>query len=402
MIHINPTPEDLTKIQPGVYNLTDAEYFGEALSSVAHSQSDIKKIKKKSIKRIKKEREENKDTVARRIGKAIHYRLEGEEEFSKNVFVKREIAKTEGKMQFIDRRIVELKIPQVEKITDFLSEKLKGCEKPGKAPLKKDFAGEENQAEAWEKAKVKYDREKDAYEKKESAARKEHQDILKRANDIKVKVQAEWAEIDKEYQERKSQYEYELEYAEKNRKTIISEKELETVEMAYQESLRNPDMQRLILNSLQEMTLIVRHPSGILVKMKLDLISLSEMWYGDWKTADDIDNDDFYWSFKGEKYRLDIQAAVYRWGIEQVFGIKMEKFYALVLSKVCDENVVYEIESEWIDEAWIEADRRIHKYAHELEMFERGESRYDGIVKLKNPYEDNLDEVFDSIDEEVA
>lgn len=296
------TPDNLWEITKGLYRLSEEEYFGDEIN--AHSQSTIKKIKNFSIKRILKEKSEDKDTKDRRIGKGAHALvLEGRKSYESRFYASPEIIAPPSKVMYLAKNL--------------------------------------GSVEDWKEARRNYTILKD-------------EDT---ANIIK---------------------------AEEAGKILLSFKEGQSIEGVKTGCDESALFQEVFKDSLIESTVIAWHFLSMLnIKTRPDILNIEKGILVDFKTADDIDHDNFYYK-SYRKYSYNYQLACYRWACEKV-GIKINKVYLAVASKQCPEVAVYEISLNDLDEAFIEFEEIIMQYAHELKESKAGRTRYDEILRLEPP-----------------
>jgi len=455
----NDLPEDLSNIQPGIYRMTETQYFSEALESVAFSQSVWKQIKKKSLRRILADRANDKKTKARRIGSGSHYLfVEDREAFEANTFIKKVFVALIGKTKFVEMELSEdnkIVVPEVSPITEYIEKEMEGVDDeplddvmpmkefideevkerrviaPQKVPTVTAIKKDGGNKEAWEYLKKCYEKEKLKYDKELGAIKNEwtilknHFEVEKEKRnqilvDIKrghakkmemvknakeaIKKQKEeivsrWQTMKDERDAEVAQYQKDFIEAENNGLVFLDDEEVAICEMINRACLKNKNIKRARENSHSEIVLIVRHEkSGLLLKSKLDLYNENDFELTDFKTADDIDPSEYFWSFR--KWEIDIQLASYRWSAEKL-GLKVRKVKIAAGSKKAEEAVLMPIPIEWIDSAWEEGDKRICKFAEELRLATEGIFRYDEEIELKDPREENDKEVLNDMEKAV-
>lgn len=402
MVKILKAPSDLSKPFKGLYQLSDNEYFSEEVEGWAHSQSTWKKINKKSIKAIIEDSIKPL-TKDKRIGIASHYLfLEGEKVFKENTFLRQDLLPMIKKSDYVELKSASVELEKELSVEDkeiFIARELNGLEDPGKFETQKDFIANGGTKEDWRVQKTEHDRKVDHF-KSEVLRVKGLYDLEKqRAKDIQERnkqklkaIEDEWSDKRDQLENEKREYKENLEKAESDGLIILNQDELDIVSMINQACESNPKIKAIRDESTPEVTAIAFHEkSGLWLKAKIDLLNISKCEFTDFKTSDEIDPEDFYWSYK--KWEYDIQLASYWWILGKL-GVKINKIRMIVASKKVEEAVSYTIPLDDILLKWNEAESRLIKYAREVEDFKNGKSRYDSELILSDPRSMNLDEVF--------
>ncbi|MGB0452576.1 MAG: PD-(D/E)XK nuclease-like domain-containing protein [Bacteriovoracaceae bacterium] len=395
---IKKTPNDLSKPFTGIYtDMTDQQYFSEEISSWCVSQSTFKKIFSQSIQSILTEEKNRKISKAFGIGSALHYlNLENVKVFLENCFVKEDVYPVMTQKDYVAEHYEAVEFEVIPSKADFVAEK--DLREPAPFPKQSEFEGTK---EEWRLAKTEHDKLKEQFKKAKKEIEDSHK-VLKAKNDelkkadkaAKDKAVSEWKKLKEENDFEKSEAERLLNEAEEAGKIILSEDDKEIIDMVSTVFYNHPKIMDIKNKSKAEVVVITYFEEfDIYVKIKMDLYDFESGILTDYKTTNEIGNNEFIKSYK--KFEYDFQLALYR-EVARREGLEVNQVKIIASSKKVEEAAIYNISESLVSSGDYKFKKALEEYSKELKEFTNGKTRYDDELDLVDPWnqEEDLDSIF--------